>query len=53
MRAVLMDQNVADDHTRLIENALKAYWRCRETNSEWGIAFWHSVYVALMKKYGQ
>jgi len=36
---------------RLIDNALIAYERCKQSGSEWGMQYWTTVLRALMRKY--
>jgi hypothetical protein len=36
---------------KLIDNALTAYDRCKQSDSEWGMQYWTIVLRALMRKY--
>jgi transcription initiation factor IIE alpha subunit len=36
---------------RLLDNAILAYNRCRDSGSEWGMQYWANVQKALLRKY--
>ena len=40
-----------DRADRLIDNALLALNRCRETGSTWGIGYWGMVLQTLIRRY--
>ncbi len=36
---------------RLLDNAILAYNRCKNSGSEWGMQYWANVQKALLRKY--
>jgi len=36
---------------RLLDNAILAYNRCRDSGSEWGMQYWANVQKELLRKY--